>query len=278
MQIVSPRPVSFRSIDVDVQAWEVAIIAAGGSLSTYTRTAANAFVRTVKAAGLWDKLYMADLCAGEDLTSMLVRLKVPAGVSRSYTNVNFVAGDYTETGASGGLKGNGSSKYLNSGINPSALSYSVSSFGMFAYVRETGSAGTSQATMGCQESATAKNSITGWLNGGAIETGVIAGSSTAYAGGSGTSQTGLFGAVVNGTRQTQFYKNGETLGAAADAASDVFFNGNIFCHAVNINGTPGAYASRRISSKFVASGMSTAEVAAFYASVLAFETALGRNV
>jgi len=72
--------------------------------------AINSFVKGCKTDGTWDAIKACCIMAAWDgLTGALYPLKGPAP-----TNFNFVAGDYNrETG----LKGNGSTKYLNSNRN-----------------------------------------------------------------------------------------------------------------------------------------------------------------
>jgi hypothetical protein len=85
--------------------------------------AVSKFCADIDAAGIRDKLYRVNLFAGTGLNACLVPLY--RGQSRTGTQYGnttdtnqgpFVSGDYAETGASGGLKGNGSSKYLDTGL------------------------------------------------------------------------------------------------------------------------------------------------------------------
>src|SRR5262245_39554006 len=77
----------------------------GGTISTATANAANAFVISAKAKGYWTKLARINLFAGDQLASALVPLKPGAGYAVD-DSVNFVAGDYSEAT---GITGNGSS-------------------------------------------------------------------------------------------------------------------------------------------------------------------------
>lgn len=262
----------------EVLDWRDAIVTAGGSISVPTLHSADRFVKSMKGEGIWDKLYMVDLCAGDSLTAALVRLKVPAGISRTYTNVNFVAADYIERGASGGLTGNGSSKYLNSGIKPSSLGYSVTSFGMMAYTRTAAAGGTSQVSIGSQASASSNVSVLGWLNAGTQETGIIAGVAVDYPAGSASSLTGLWTVMNNGSQQTQVTRNGAAVGLPSAVESQAFLNANLFFHALNNNGTPISYASRRLSSKLLTQGLTFTEQLMVYNHLQLFESALGRSV
>src|SRR5688500_6622197 len=70
----------------------------------------------------------------------MVKLVYPGGVPGVITNVNFVAGDYNETGANGGLLADGTTKYLNTGFN--AQTYLPDNAHLSFYLREdVGAAG-----------------------------------------------------------------------------------------------------------------------------------------
>ena len=97
--------------DPDAAAYIAAVEAADGQALEYdVRMAINAFVKGCKADGIWDAIKASCILAGaRTLNGALVPL---AGVAP--TNFNFVAGDYNRKT---GLKGNGSTKYLNSNRN-----------------------------------------------------------------------------------------------------------------------------------------------------------------
>ena len=103
----------------DVQMWQYL----GGSANSSTITAMNNFCNSIDSAGLRSKFYRLNLFCGSDLTSCLIPLYTsnswlsPNNGFVTDTNYNFVSNDYTETGASGGLLGNGSTKYLDTGIS-----------------------------------------------------------------------------------------------------------------------------------------------------------------
>ena len=94
--------------DADATAYISAIETADGqSLEPDVKTAINNFVVGCKADGIWTALKSSCILAGaRTLSGALVPL-----VGTAPTNFNFVSADYNrETG----LKGNGSTKYLNS--------------------------------------------------------------------------------------------------------------------------------------------------------------------
>lgn len=93
------------------------VLAAGGAITVASLDAVEKFVQDCKNALIWSKLLEIGPFAGSNLNAALVKLARPVGVASALTNVNFVAGDYNERGASGGLLGDGTTKYLNTGFN-----------------------------------------------------------------------------------------------------------------------------------------------------------------
>ncbi len=101
-------------LDPDAQAYINAVETEDGqALETGVRTAIDDFVVGCKADGIWDALKASCILAGaRTLNGALVPL---AGTAP--TNVNFVSGDYLRKT---GLKGDGSTKYLDSNRNNNA--------------------------------------------------------------------------------------------------------------------------------------------------------------
>jgi hypothetical protein len=120
-----PRATGFHP---EAQAWRNAVIANGGTVSGSTLTAVNNFCRSIDAAGIRDRFYRLNLFAGTGLPAALVPLYrgqsltgTQFGNTTDTNNGPFVSGDYAETGASGGLTSNGTSKHLNTGLKADAL-------------------------------------------------------------------------------------------------------------------------------------------------------------
>jgi len=100
--------------DPDAMAYIAAVEAADGqALEDGVKNAINAFVVGCKADGIWSAIKASCILAGaRTLNGALVPL-----VGTAPTNFNFVAGDYNRKT---GLKGDGSTKYLNSNRNNNA--------------------------------------------------------------------------------------------------------------------------------------------------------------
>jgi hypothetical protein len=112
------RPTA-SGVHPEANAWRNAVIANGGSVSASTMRAVSKFCAAIDTAGIRDRFYRLNLVCGTGLSAVLVPLY--RSTSRggatfgdaTDTNNNFVAGDYAENN---GLKGNGSTKYLATGL------------------------------------------------------------------------------------------------------------------------------------------------------------------
>jgi hypothetical protein len=126
------------SLDPDVAAWRDAIAANGGTVSAGTIASVEVFVKGLKADSLWDSLLEIGVFAGVDnLAAALVKLKMPSGISRTLTNVNMVSGDYTASGSSAGLQGNGTTKYLNTLFPQNTVATNNRHLGAYSTFRST---------------------------------------------------------------------------------------------------------------------------------------------
>ena len=113
------RPIA-SGVHPEANAWRTAVVANGGSVSASTMKAVSAFCTAIDKAGIRDRFYRLSLFCGTGLNACLVPLyRGPSRTGTQYGNTTdtntgpFVSGDYTE---SSGLKGNGSSKYLDTGV------------------------------------------------------------------------------------------------------------------------------------------------------------------
>lgn len=268
-------------IDPDAQAWIGAVRSAGSGASLATISSVNSLVRKLKASGLWYKSYMIDACCGNDLTASLVRLKVPDGISRSYTNVNLVSGDYSETV---GRTGDGSSKYLRSGINLSTAGWSSSSLMLWAYHRATVSAGTSRISIGATATGAGATAL-GWALTGSVEAVGIANTnannSSEFGGRVSPSQTGFVGGGTNGSRVNQLYING-SIQATTGTATGSFNDAELFVLASNNSSSgglsPAGYSNRPTTFVMITQGLSATECSTLNSLIQGFESAMGRNV
>jgi len=131
MCAMSPRLLRPRStVHAEAAAWAARVVANGGTVSGLTLSAVSKFCAAIASAGIRDRFYRLNLfCGGTSgtavgLNSALVPLyRGPSLGGTQYggaTDTNFgglfVPANYNETGASGGLLGNASTKYLATGL------------------------------------------------------------------------------------------------------------------------------------------------------------------
>ncbi len=260
----------------DTREFEERVFGTGGSLSQHTRRAVDRLVRSMKNTALWEKTIAADLCCGDNLSSALVFLKAPAGI-HAYTNYNFVETDYSERA---GMTGNGSTKYLDSGLNPVTLGWSASDLMLWCVTRtDNVSAGTSRMSLG-SDGGSNTSLFLGWMASGSRESVAIAAAGASNsAGGSATALKGLLGGGTNGSRAQQFFRNGTAVGGAATATS-AWASRNLYKFAINSFDAAGAssVSNRTLSAAFITRGLTAAEIVRLYNIVAEFEASIGRPI
>ena len=125
------RPRASGASHPEARDWASRVTANGGTVSSTTLAAVDKFCRDIDAtSGLRAAILRLNLFCGNSDAS-LNAVRTPLYLSGSFggatignttdTNVNFAQADYQETGSGGGLKGNGSTKYLNTGFNYNSL-------------------------------------------------------------------------------------------------------------------------------------------------------------
>jgi hypothetical protein len=114
---------TFASVDnTEVKRWINNVYTNGGTLSNNTANAVNTFANTINSIGIRSKIWRLNLFCGNNINAALVPLyRGSSAAASSYGssvdgNNNFNSGDYNEIGTNAGLKGNGSNKYLTTGL------------------------------------------------------------------------------------------------------------------------------------------------------------------
>jgi hypothetical protein len=96
--------------DVDVNAWETAVVAAGGSVSTARKALMYTTVSALKTKGIWPIVDGLLILAAENAQSALIDIKTSTAASLSSTPPTFTSDR--------GYAGNGSTSYINTNYNP----------------------------------------------------------------------------------------------------------------------------------------------------------------
>jgi hypothetical protein len=259
--------------------WRARVVAAGGNVSGTTLAAVSKFCTDIDTAGIRSRFYRLNLMCG-DFTGCLIPLYRATSFvgsvlgSTSDTNNNFVSQDYNETGSStGGLKGNGSTKYLATGYNPSTASASETNFHLSIYAKGTEASGTSRAFIG-NRLGTAAETFIGLTTSGQVESaGVSCQTSERVTAPSGTKE-GLMLVTTNGSRSQTYYLNG-TASTSVNASA----NGPFASAGIDVFRASTFYSlARYIRAYSIGLGLSSTQEASFRSALVTFQTSLTRNV
>lgn len=275
--------------NADAQDWINRVYANGGTVSATTASAVNQFCVDIENAGIRDRFYRLNLfCGNSDASLAAVRTPLFRGPSLTGTqygntidtNNNFVTGDYAENS---GLKGNGSTKSLLTGVLPSDIGTG----------RHIGLSVSSDSAAGGIAIGSDNAFDSGWttFNIDFLNTVAVAdptsrlrarsalssnlGSVTTLS----LSATTAYRLVSSSPRTTGvplvMYENG----AAAESRpvtyqTDAAFGVAVF--ASNRKGTPVSHTAMRLSAYSFGAEMTASQVAAYNTAMVAFLTAMGR--
>jgi hypothetical protein len=191
--------------------------------------------------------------------------------------------DYAETGASGGLTGNGSTKFLNTGLATNALP-SIATGHLSVYAM-TGFGGSTiyglLSTLGpayAENYAIEANRSTGGLVGSWGQGGTFASLATAAQG----AGNGHVVVARTGSTTLSAYRNGGFLRSDTTSVTPTATAAPFYVFGSNPNSTVGQgplnYALARMGGYSIGLSMDATQAAAYYAAMQAFQTALTRNV
>ena len=281
------RPRASGATHPEALDWATRVTANGGTVSSSTLAAVSTFCASIDAAsGLRGAILRCNLFCGNSDAS-LNAVRTPLYLSGSFggsaigdtidANFNFVAGDYAETGGSGGLKGDGTSKYLNAGFAYSSLASASSTHLSFS--------GTSLETTSGDRMALGSFEFPGNTNSLCILDIQTGGSSRGYRSTSvGPAQINNAGITAEphmiGTRTAvnlnRIYRSGTQAAESTATAAPVTAARAFFVFAGNNNGTAQAFTAGRLRMYSIGNGLTAAQALAFSNAVVAFNTALGR--
>lgn len=274
------RPIA-SGVHPEAAAWRSAVVANGGSVSASTLKAVADFCKSIDAAGIRDRFYRLNLFAGTGLSACLVPLY--RGQSRTGTqygnttdtnNGPFVSGDYAETGASGGLKGNGSTKYLDTGL--AGNTFTAGDRHCSAYWNANAGLTGNRVFIGNSDTT----STAAWFDIHSRFTN--AGSEAQITQNYGLSHTSANRhqlAQYNGATSAVSYSDGgdKKTRDAFPLGSPTASSTNWFIFSINPSLFGGVKSDARICTYSIGLSMTDANALAFYNAVHAFQTALGRQ-
>jgi hypothetical protein len=192
--------------------------------------------------------------------------------SASDTNNNFVSADYAETGASGGILGNATTKWLNTG---------------FATQNLPGVNDCHIAVWSPSASVTTTRRAIGAFGGG--NDGYVidrrlqaAGGNLARLGGTANFSTSVFDSdtqsmIASRTSATSatLYKNASSVATQTTTLSGVTLTSQVF--GVFADSAPNGFYPHRLCGYSIGGGLTAQQVTSFHDAWLAFQTALGRQ-
>lgn len=271
------------SLHPEAADWQNRVIANSGTVDGLTLRAVSQFCRQIDAAGIRDKFYRLNLFCGGNLNAALVPLYRAEGRTESVrgntTDTNngpFVTADFNNTGASSGLKGNGSSKFLNTGLNANSLTASNAHMGFGLRATQTGAAAY-RAIAGAFDGTTRTFEMSVRRN----DTNVNCyftrfGTATDRAGEA--VQTSSLGVGDVLMAYPSFYRNGSQTGVQATTSDNYTNAHSIHIFALNSSGSSTInYTDARINWYSIGLTMTSAQALSYYNALAAFNTSLSRT-
>ena len=289
---MSPRLLRPRASGVHPEAasWRTRVVANGGTVSGSTLIAVNNFCRSIDAAGVRGRFMRLNLLCGTGLSAALVPLyrgPSPGGSqfgNTTDTNDNFVSGDYTETGTSGGL-GTGatnSTKSLDTGLIPfnAGITHDNSHMGFYSRGGNT----TTGSIMAGGRSTGPQELLQWFING-------VTGSVAQFYRSGGPSSSGIEGATALRTGHMiaqrsssggAMYRNGSNLAVTSTATNTVTFATDlppaVRVFGRNFQGTVDQRIATTLQGYSIGLAFTDSQAAAYHAALQTFQTALGRQL
>jgi hypothetical protein len=277
------RPIA--SVHPEAADWASRVRAEGGSVKNATLRAVSKFCADIDAAGIRSKIWRLNLlCGDSDASLFAVRTPLYRGPSRTGTqygnttdtNNAFQQADYTETGASGGLKGNGSSKYLDTGFEQSNITLADVHLSVGYNDLET-SYGDIRILIGSFNSLQTDFIVLRQASGsGNLEffAATFVNAATAGPASSATQSMGVRSALASAT----LYRDGSSVGTNPDSVGSVATsNRSYWVFGNNNGGSLQLPTAARIRMYSIGQAIDAAGASAFNSAVAAFNTALGRT-
>lgn len=250
--------------DADAQAFFDRVTTAGGSLSATEKTAVNKLVLDLKGYSIWSKMKAIYPMVGASAAACAQNLK-----SASFT------GTFTATGityASTGVKGNGTSAYMDTGVIPSN-DLSLNNAHLSFYSRDNQSAAAS-SEIGSNEGTANRLQITlkftSNINYYAINNNVT---QFDYSG----STSGFFTASRITSSQIKLYRNNTIIDTKSSTTQNLNSK-EIIILGTNNDGIKNQWSTKECAFASIGDGLTDTEASNFYTAVQAFQTTLSRQV
>jgi hypothetical protein len=258
---------SIGQFDADAVAFFNRVTTAGGTLSATEQNAINTLVIQMKTDGIWSKMKAIYPMVGASAAACAQNLK-----SSSFTGT-FSTG---WTFASTGVTPNGTSAYMNTGLN-TLSNLTKTSAHLSTYIRTNTNVG-SPYDMGNSGDLLANVTPTFLITRYSTGLAYLGIADTSYGTIISSSDSrGFWCGATNGSSTQTLYKNGTTIKTGTQASGD-FANNNIYIGANNGNGTASLFSNKQTAFASIGDGLSSTEASNLYTAVQAFQTTLSRNV
>lgn len=286
------RPIA-SGVHPEANAWRTAVVANGGSVSASTMKAVSTFCAAIDAAGIRDRFWRLNLFAGTGLNACLVPLyRGPSRTGTQYGNTTdtnngpFVSGDYTETGASGGLN-NTTTKNLNTGLLPDDV-FSASTGHLSYYGAQWTPSTTLNPGSGVigTVNAALNNRLYILGRGNSATCGGTAALLDARSGSvfiancqsNNDIPAGFYVSSRVSTTSASLYQNATSLASSSSSNSYVSFAEPVGVFGFRLSNASVGPAVIRLMAYSAGVGMTAQQVTDFNTAMQAFQTSLGRNV
>jgi len=281
-RLLRPR----STVHPEAAAWAARVVSNGGSVAGTTLSAVSKFCSAIASRGIRDSFYRLNLFAGNS-DSALAAVRTPLFLGPSLggtqygnttdTNNNFLAADYSEAS---GLQGNGSTKYLNTGVpmnftnlrdyHLSAYVSSVTSGNPGFIGADTNGDGVSPRSYQSLVSFAGTPRIWVWYNWG--NTGNIQADNT-----SNSYAPGLISGVGSAASNALYAGSSSVATAAALGAETITRTFPVFVFAINNRNTNILnYSNARLGGYSLGLAMNATQVGQYNTALAAFNSAMGR--
>lgn len=277
--------------NVEAQDWVYRVYANGGTVSQSTANAVSSFCDSISSNSLRSKFWRLNLFCGDNLAACLTPLYRSTSLGGTVvdnlvdTPVNFFEYDYTETGSSGGLTGNGTTKYINTSVNTSSFG-TASDVHLGAYLSfPTIPAGNALGSFagdtagGNQFLQQFRLSFTAASTTYTVES-AIHGTNLASLANQSGNNNGLF--LVSRTSLTDLtlYRNASSIATNTTSTSPVTAARPMYVFANNNVNSPssGSFFNGIMRYYSLGLGLTSGQVSTFNTIMTTFQTALNRNV
>jgi hypothetical protein len=232
----------------------------------YIKAAFNRLILGLKADSVWNSLTELYMLSGVSFGGLMAKLKYSSVAT--LTNVGpFVTGDYVAVGSGAGLKGNGTTKYLNTNFNDSAIDGTGDNRAFSTYLTQV--VGSAQSLIGSLNSPLAFQLVESLSSAAAFDLPV---NDARINTGSNASNYRI--GSRRGVNDTEAYINGVSVGVDTSTTTRLSTGNNWYI----FGNTSTASSSARIAAAHIGTGLTDTQAANLSLRVNAFMTSIGANV